>query len=246
MADNTMTLALDGNVPLREFAIAIEHFAGLIDALASHMQAKDGVEWIIDDLVKRSAIATVRGESKNPQKVAQVIQGFAAVATALQTDVSIPYSNRVRTHANQIRAIINHQVTAVRFETATSDIVLTDNPTPLLLPAAYGAVEGRIQTLTNRVSLRFTLFDAFYDRAVSCYLEEGNEEIVLGAWGHMASIEGIVARDPDTGRPVAIRGITSVETLLDDMPHYHEARSILQVHDGAPSPEEIIRKLRDA
>ena len=246
MADNTMTLALDGNVPFREFAIAIEHFFGLVDALATEFQAKDGVEWFIDDLVKSSAIATVRGESQTPEKVEQVIRGFAEVATALQANSRVPYSRRVRTHANHIREIINGQVTSVRFETSDSDIVLADRPSSLLLPPAFGAIEGRIQTLTNRVSLRFTLFDAFYDRAVSCYLDEGNDDIIREAWGRRATIEGLVAREPDDGRPVSIRGITSIEILPDDMPNYEEARGIISVQDGALSPEEIIRRMRDA
>ena len=246
MANNTMSLALDGNVPLRDFAIAIEHFFGLVDALAIHLQAKEGVEWFIDDLVKSSAIATVRGESQTPQKVEQVIHGYAEVARALQTKAPIPYSASVRRHANRIREIINGQVTAVRFETAESDIVLSDRPSQLLLPPAYGAVEGRIQTLTNRYSLRFTLFDALHDRAVSCYLEEGQENIIREAWGRRAMVEGLVAREPDSGWPVSIRMISVMEILPDDMPHYQEARGIVPVPEGALSPEDIIRRLRDA
>ena len=246
MADNTMTLALDGNVPLRAFALAIEHFSGLVEALATHFQARDGVEWFIDDLVKSSAIATVRGESETPQKVEQVIRGFTEVATALRSNSRIPYSARVRTHASQIRDIINGQVTAIRFETADADIVLADRSSSLLLPPAFGGIEGQIQTLTNRVSLRFTLFDAFYDRAVSCYLTEGNDDIIREAWGRRAAIEGLVTREPDSGRPVSIRGITSIEILPDDIPHYEEARGIVTVQEGAPSAEEIIRRLRDA
>ena len=246
MADNTMTLALDGNVPLKEFATAIEHLFGLVEALAAQFQAKDDVEWFIDDLVKSSAIATVRGESQTPLKVEQVIRGFTEVATALQANARIPYSRRVRTHANQIRDIINGQVTAVRFETADSDIVLADRPSPLLLPPAWGAIEGQIQTLTNRVSLRFTLFDAFYDRAVSCYLNEGNDDIIREVWGRRAAVEGLVTREPENGRPVSIRGISSIQILPDDIPHYDEARGIVSVQDGALSPEEIIRQMRDA
>ena len=246
MANNTMSLALDGNVPLREFAIAMEHFFGLVDALATELQAKDGVEWFIDDLVKSSAIATVRGESQTPQKVEQVVRGYAEVAKALQTNAPIPYSARVRRHANHIRDIINGQVTAVRFETAESDIVISDSPSQLLLPPAYGAVEGRIQTLTNRYSLRFTLFDALHDRAVSCYLEEGQENIIREAWGRRVIVEGLVAREPDSGRPVSIRMVSVIEILSDDMPHYQEARGIVPVPEGAQSPEDIIRRLRDA
>ena len=246
MPDNTMTLALDGNVPFREFAIAIQHFYGLIDALATELQAKEGVEWFIDDLVKSSAIATIRGESASQAKIETVVQGFAAVGAALQTGARIPYSPRVVTHARQIRAVINGSVTAVRFETAQSDIVVAGGPAPLMLPPAYSAIEGRIQTLTNRYSLRFTLFDFLHDRAVACYLQEGQEAIIREAWGRRAVVEGLVAREAETGRPASVRNISSIEVLPDTMPHYAEARGIVPVPDGAPSPEDLIRRLRDA
>lgn len=246
MADNTMTLALNGNVPFKEFAIAIEHFYGLVDALATQFHAKDSVDWFIDDLVKSSAIATVRGESQTPRKVEEVIEGYAAVARALESNTRVPYSDRVRRHANFIREIVNGQVTSVRFETSQSDIMVSDSPRPLLLPPAFGAVEGRIQTLSNRGSLRFTIFDSFHDRAVSCYLDEGQETLIREAWGRRAIVEGIVAREPDNGRPVTIRGVSSIEILSDDIPHYHEARGIVVVRDGAPSSEDTIRRLRDA
>ena len=90
MQNNTMTLALDGNVPFREFAIAIENFFGLVDALATDLQVKDGVEWFIDDLVKSSAIATIRGESQSGDNIAAVVRGFAEVAAALQNGHHIP------------------------------------------------------------------------------------------------------------------------------------------------------------
>ena len=126
MPDNTMTLALDGNVPFREFAIALEHFYGLIESLAVELQAREGVEWFVDDLAKSSAIATIRGESESSYRIEQVIRGYTAVARALQNNTPIPYSQRVANHANQIRGVINGHVTAVRFETAESDIVVSD------------------------------------------------------------------------------------------------------------------------
>ena len=40
----------------------------------------------------------------------------------------------------------------------------------------YGAIEGRVQSLSQRKGLRFTLYYQEFDRAVSCYLSEGQEE----------------------------------------------------------------------
>lgn len=33
------------------------------------------------------------------------------------------------------------------------------------------------------------------------------------AWGHTADVSGIITRDADTGRPLAVRGVTSVDVV---------------------------------
>jgi hypothetical protein len=104
-------------------------------------------------------------------------------------------------------------------------------------------VRGRVQTLSSRGRLRFTLYDALYDKAVSCYLAEGQEDIMRDAWGHVALVEGWVTRDPATDRPLSIRGIERVTLLPEGDPHgYRRARGAVL---GRELPEAIIRRLRD-
>jgi hypothetical protein len=112
---------------------------------------------------------------------------------------------------------------------------------------AFGAVEGRVQTLSSRGGLRFTLYDSLHDRAVSCYLAEGHEDIMRDAWGRLAVVQGLVKRDPRTGRPVTIREVRSVELLGERSPHdYKRARAAIPLPEGARRAEDVIRQLRDA
>ena len=90
---------------------------------------------------------------------------------------------------------------------------MSDTMTPTLQPVAYGGVTGRIQTLSSRGGLRFTLFDTLFDRAVSCYLAEGQEELMRDVWGRMAVVEGLVTRDRATGRPQVIRSVRGVTVV---------------------------------
>ena len=247
MINNTMTLALNGDVSIKAFASAIASFNSLIEALSSELGA-EGVEWFVDDLAKSSAIATVRGESQIPDKVEQVVSGFASVGRALETGTTIQFSRTVRKHAQAISDILDSNVTSIRFETAEEDITISGLNialSPKGARPAYGAVEGRIQTLTNRSSLRFTLFDSLHDRAVSCYWEEGLENVMREAWGKRAIVEGLIARDPITGRPTSVRGISNIHFPDDVGKDYRDARGIVSVPDGAPPPEDIIRRLRD-
>ena len=113
--------------------------------------------------------------------------------------------------------------------------------------AAYGAVEGRIQTLTTRRGLRFTLYDSLHDRAVSCHLREGQQETMRGLWDRCAVVQGRVSRDAITGRPIAIRNITKIEPRPEARTgSYLEAREASPLRPGDPMPEDTLRKIRDA
>ena len=248
MRNNTMTLALSGDVPFDSFAKAMSSFNLLVNALGTEHDAGAGIQWFVDALEKSSALATIRGESNKPEKVEAVVNGYTRIASALEAKRPMPtYRAGTLRHAQNIVALLNEHITSVRFETAIEEHIVTSPPVVGAVPLrpAYGAVEGRVQTLTNRTSLRFSLFDSFHDRAVSCYMEEGYEETMRGSWGKRAVVEGLVTRDPSTGRPLAVRQVTCVRTLPDEEGDYREARAVVPYVEGAPSPEEVIRRLRD-
>lgn len=83
------------------------------------------------------------------------------------------------------------------------------------------------------------------DKAVSCYLAEGYEEIMRGVWGKIATVEGLVTRDPLSGRPLAVRHITKVTPKPDRRISYRDARGAAPSLTGL-TPEDAIRRLRDA
>ena len=248
MPNNTMTLQLNGEITFSDFAEAVSRFNHLVDALSAHLNPREGVNWFVDDLEIGSAITTIRGESPAMERVELVVEGFASVAQALQAGTQMPFTSRVAIHAEAIRRIVNQNVTSIKLETARHDFIIRRLGVPAarsFLPPAYGAIEGRIQTLSNRRSLRFTLFDVMHDKAVSCYLEEGYEHIIREVWGHEAIVEGLITRDPESGRPTTIRQISHIEVISDRPADCLSARGILDVPVDAPSPEEIIRRMRD-
>lgn len=111
----------------------------------------------------------------------------------------------------------------------------------------FGAIEGRVQTLTERKGLRFTLHDTLNDRAISCYLQEGQKELMRQAWGQRAIVEGEISRDTILGRPVAIRHITSTRIVSEsEKGSYLKARGIAPRKPESPLPEVLIRQWRDA
>lgn len=246
-----MTLGLNGEVPLSLFANAMTHFAGLAHALADEISPSVDVVWIIEELVSGSAQATVRGESSQPGALEPIPHAFLAVGIALSEGRPVPYSPKVAREALGIAQILNGKVTSIRFETRDDDATVSSvahgGKGPRYV-SSYGAVGGRVQTLSSRNSLRFTLYDAVHDRAVSCYLREGRQDVMRDAWDRRAIVEGWVSRDATTGRPVTIRRVQHVEVVDDVLPGslVKSVRGIAPVSDSSKIGVDVIRRLRDA
>ncbi len=245
MADNTLTFALGGRVLLEEFEQSVTLFRRLVSALTHRTE----VDWVIEDLQPGSSVITLRGESEDTAKVAQTIQDYGDVGRALEHNEELQYTSRVVRAANAIKSLAQ-TVEYVRFETSDSDYTIYANgPARVQFPLAVsiGAVTGRVQTLTSRGSLRFNLYDTIHDKAIACYLQQGQEELMRKAWGRRARVSGRVSREGTSGRPVAVRHILDLEILEDVAPgSYRIAKGTVPWRPGYKTPEDIIRELRDA
>lgn len=249
MADTTLTLALNGDVPLDEFAEGIRDFWRLVSALTQEVSGKSDIVWIIDELAGGSAIATIRGEAEQTEDVERVIHAYAIVGRALERNEVIPYSPRVAKAARSLTSILNGNITSMRFETGTAASTVTtgapDQSRAYL--SAFGAVEGRIETLRSRRRLSFTLYDSLNDQAVYCTLESEQAELVRDAWGKQVIVEGWIKREPVSGRPVEISPVESIIILPEAASgSYRRARAVAPARPNAPSTEAVIRRLRDA
>ncbi len=254
MAKDSVTLALNGDIPLHSYVLGVQRFAGLIEALSDELAGKAELDWVVSDLAAGSAVTTARAEPRDSadiEYIDRIVHAYVDVGRSLAKGERILRSDRVIREALGLEKLLDGRVTSIRFENADEDVTII-NPGFAQLPgpryvSSYGAVEGQIQTLTSRKGLRFTLFDSLYDQAVSCYLDEGQEETMRGLWGRRAIVEGWVSRDPLSGRPVTIRHISEVIPLADAEPGgFERAAGILPREPDQPAPEELIRQLRDA
>ena len=274
MADNTVTLIIDGNVPLDAFAKGVSSFNELVSALSAKV-ASGPVSWILDDLQFSSAVATARIEG-SPLDIGVLVAAYSDVGACLESGAPLRYGKPVSRAA---RKLVEINAERIRLETSTREAIIplrmrevlkdlesatepisqiklaTEEaryPVPILRMVrgrkpSFGGVRGRIQTLTSRGGLRFTLFDVHQDKAVSCYFEEGKQDIVRDLWGKFALVEGTITRDPISGRPLSIREVQDVTPL----PEPRASRDFEAAMGVAPSlfnvsAEEAIRKIRDA
>lgn len=255
MPDETVTLSIDGDVSLQDFASATAAFSGLLQALTESVAPGSGVEWFIEHLDSGSAVMTARAETGTDEEVERISVAYVSVGRSLSAFEPIPYSPETNRYAGQLVSLIDGRIPRIGFENSRetqvverpaslrAPIFIAPAPQPLLV--SRGAVEGVIQTLSNRRGLRFTLYDSVFDKAVSCYLRREQEPIMRDSWGRRAYVEGTVTRAPATGRPLSIRQITAVEVIPDrEAGTYRRARAIAP--GGTESPENRIRRLRDA
>jgi hypothetical protein len=253
MPKDTITLALSGdNLRLEAFAKAVSELFSLLDSLSREIGGREQITWVVQDLSGSSAIAVIRGITPSkPELVESIVAGYGTIGHALEVASAIPYPDRVAIHARAIADLLRNgsEIESIRFETPDQDSIIRPQPTqtfqPSHLTVAFGAVEGNVQTLTNRGGLRFTLYDQLFDKAVSCYLRPGDEERMRNLWGKRVIIEGRVARDPISGRAVTIRDISEITPLVEGG-GYQRAKGALPFKPGQLSPEELIRRVRDA
>ena len=245
MAKSTLTFELGGQVNLGRLEEGISVFRRLVSALTSSAE----VTWIVEDLQPGSAIATVRGEADDLTMVENIVDRYGEIGKALERQEAPRGGLRIRQAVDAVRNLAA-SIEYVRFETPDADYTIYGHGKVLSQPAtmsAIGTVTGRVQTLSNRAGLRFNLYESIFDKAVACYLTQGQEESMREAWDRRARVSGRVSREAVTGRPIAIRQIAKVEVLEDAAPgSYRLAKGAVPWQEGDLLPEEAVRRLRDA
>ena len=250
MAKETLTFALEGDITLASFASALNEFNSLLGNLSKEVGNNSPVEWVVEELYAGSAIATFHGIYDDVKIVETIIEAYEEVGDALSSGREIPFSEAVRKNCRNITGVLNGKVTSIRFETPERDFIISGKSQvgEKTAPMKYslGTVKGTVQTLSMRKKLSFTVWDSLFDKPVSCYLKEDQEELMREAWGKRAVVAGRIGRQAESGRPVVIREVKTIEIL--DKPErgsYKRARGILPWKSGDEKPEVILRRLRN-
>ncbi|NJK78424.1 MAG: hypothetical protein HC876_13410 [Chloroflexaceae bacterium] len=248
MTTDTITLELNGDISLQDFATAMQRFYGLVNVLSSEVGGTT-IDWQIDELNAGSASITVRGNTDIPNTVEKIVLAFLTVGSSILSHEPIPYSKDVEQQADRLVRLINGSITSMRFETAYGDAVITEYSginTPVERMYTAGIVKGTVETVTRRKGWKFTLYDAIFNTAINCYASPQLEEQMRDIWGKKVIVHGQIGRNQETGRPVVVRNITHIE-LVEPVPtgSFQQARGILAQPNGDEMPEIAVRRTRD-
>ncbi|CAN5839854.1 hypothetical protein BH23ACT11_BH23ACT11_13140 [soil metagenome] len=254
MPKDTITLRISGDVHLEDYLVAMRQFRALIEALNKDVAGGVKVEWSIEELMAGSAATTVKGgvsEEAWQSSVEAIVSAYEDVGTRMEGGQELPYSKETADAAFGITGILNGRIDEITFETDDMEAVVSSTAASSLNRShqntfySYGAIEGRVQTLSSRTGLKFTLYDVL-GRAVQCHLRKGDEDRMRNAWDRWVVVEGKVRRDTE-GRPKSIRQITDVVVRYEGNPgDYRQARGAVPVGPNDLTSEETIRRLRDA
>jgi hypothetical protein len=251
MPNDVLTLALNGDISLNDFAITVTNFQHLVDSLTADVAGGEGIEWVIEDLQAGSAIMTLRGSAGNETAVERVVRAYHVVGQALERHEPIPYAPAIVRWATALTSIIDGKISSIHLETPLGLSMVTTHVGEMegwpTMTFAYGSIKGRVETLTRRKRLRFTLYDSIFDRGITCHLRSDQEETMRNAWGRRVEVRGEIARDPVHGYPITIKNISDIQILADVQPgSYKRARGVAPVHADTEPPEVTIRRMRDA
>jgi hypothetical protein len=253
MARQTLTLWLDGHPTLDEYVTALTHWQELIELSSTNAS----ITWELDGLEISSALTTALGVSDDEQALLESTAQMIDIGVQLR-DTGVARDRKFAKAARGLMSVLNGRIPSLRLENERNDVTIERNPVTSRKEVAvanldendvavFGAVEGRIQTVSNRGSLRFSLYDLAFDKQVSCYLDANDEDMLRNAWGRIAVVEGKVKRDPKTSRPTTVRHVTSIVVLAEPVPNaWREAQGALAgIGNGEPT-ETTVRRLRDA
>ncbi len=249
MPKNTITLKLQGKVPLAEFAKAMEHFSALVNELSDDVAGTPDIEWEITKLEAGSATAVIIGKSPLETAVEKVVRAYEIIGSAIKNNKPIPYSENIAKEARSITGLLNGKIKSVEFIT---DELSTAIDKPFIFEEhpqreySFGVVSGTVETLSKRGKMRFILYDSLFDRAVNCYLGKGQEQLMLNAWDKRVFVAGQVYRDPTTGRPTDVKEINYVQIVRENQASFMNLAGIIPWRSGDEYPEQAVRRLRDA
>lgn len=251
MAADSVTVRLDGEVTIDKLSLLISRFSNVLKALDSERNIN--VEWVLVGLDFGSAVATAQAlpvDITAPEQISAMYDDYLAAAVAVARGDEFDRQQRPVLRAVADLVSIADERNPVILETADDEIMFV-SPTAQSgrnidsqSTTSLATVRGRVETLSHRTGLRFSLYELASDKSVSCYLDEGLEGTMRDAWGYIADVTGTVKRDALTGRPLSIRKVERVEVVNEgDSNGYRSARGAIRL---AEASEVAVRRMRDA
>lgn len=254
LATSELTLQLNGSPDADKFATFVSSSRTLIKGISNivvkgHRRKANRLHWYPSSAsINGAAIISYEAPGSDPESFMEVEHAFFQVGNALRSGSDIHFTHVVEESASRLRKLVDGDIESLVFMTQQSETIVKQQVEPDNTPSAISAfdeVEGRIETISSRKGLRFILYDSYFDKAVTCYVNDSESEQELTYYfGKVVRVMGLVTRDPESDRPYKIKDIEQVTLVEPPKYSWRDAKNSLQF-SGELTPERFIRNLRD-
>jgi hypothetical protein len=237
-----LSLDLRGELPAEKFERAISAFFTLIREVTNQaLAAKQKIRWTV---TVRSGSAIVNAIPHYTQDTeGQAMEILRAVPSGVRSLESgseeMPKlftrdaAKAVRT-LGRLRGLTVTDLTGVRIRSDTEKSFVTTKSVAAVdtLIAGqrqdYGAIEGKMQTITERGGFRFVVYDSLHDHRIDCFIEEELMEEAVRNFSKRVRVSGLVQYDRE-GDPVSIK-VTDIYAFRpnNELPSVKEMRGIFK------------------
>ena len=252
MTDDLVSFRLDGEVTVEKLSAAFASFSAVLDAL--HEDHGANVRWVVAGLESGSASAVAKAvplDSDAERLIPAICDDYLQAARQVLRGDGDP--DRPVLLAVRALTDVADENNPVVLETSDDEVIFvapaatpvdgTDAETQQTTKS-LGSVRGRVEMLSQRTTLKFSIYELVNDRSVSCFPHPDYKDVMREAWGRIADVTGTITRDVATGRPVSIRRVTRVDVVDEGDPDgYLRARGALKATEPA---ERAVRRMRDA
>ena len=223
---NTLTLALNGDVTLQEFSKAMNQFKEIVSGLKEDVAPASDIDWYIDKLKTGSATAIIRGvptTSSDIQAIRNIGDAYADIGRRIVHGETLTFNATVISAVTNLRKMINGRISSINIEASGKKYTVKRHA--IFSPQktywnteTFGCARGRVQSISDRQYLHFTLYDYNDDHPIFCSLPESQREKMRGIWGRLVYVEGTIIRDEDNDQITSISNISNIEIIGEKKP----------------------------
>ena len=212
MATVDLTLGLEGAPAPEAHVLAAQCLDELAAAIAAEQSAGDEVAWHPSGAGLGRGAVSVVGDCESDELAGGIARAYLAVGRILARQAVVECSEPVRGTASAMAKLLQDEVAALRFETASGTEWA---PRPISEPReALGCVTGWRAAQAAPVGVRFALLDETTGQSVSCYLDQPDHRLHEALEGRRVTVHGLVTHQAHGKCPAAVRSITKVELDL--------------------------------
>jgi hypothetical protein len=237
---NSVTLDFDGTVVTPDtFRRLVSAFVDLLSAV-TEKAAGTGKRTVWNMAVSKGSrllIATAVADRKTEAVAEKVIRAIPDGLRRLEKGTPVApiyFDQRALRAARELASIPKERkLTYVKFVAAGPPVPVSqrsaDTAVKLLgQHQALGTVEGKLQTISERGTLQFVVFDSLYDKGINCFMDEQIMEQAMQAFRKRVAVTGMVQYDQES-RPVSIR-VDTIQVFKDvsELPPIKDLRGIFK------------------